>query len=386
MDALEAPRTMKLIMTLLVRDEADIVQANIEYHLAQGVDFVIVTDHGSEDGTSEILGEYERLGMARVIRDELPGHHQSNRVTRMVEMARTEHDADWVINNDADEFWWPVVGSLRDVFAAIPERFGQIEAQRYNFRPQRECDAPFYSRLVLREAISLSPRGYALGPKVAHRPDPNAVVAPGNHSLRGTEMPLMRATGLLEIFHFPMRTYEQFERKVLYTGLGYEQIPDRSPGVGDDQLALLALQRAGKLREYYDEQMLDGEIVERELQSGTVVLDRRLGDFMCALHSGERAPAGPELASRSALLAQTMDALDRIEQQREELQRLHGENASASALIEDLRAQLAGLTARLDGARDELRSTSEALHLLRSSRLMQATRPIRRMYYRARGD
>ena len=39
---------MKLVMTLLVRNEVDVIRANLEYHLAQGVDFVIVTDHGSD--------------------------------------------------------------------------------------------------------------------------------------------------------------------------------------------------------------------------------------------------------------------------------------------------------------------------------------------------
>ena len=94
---------MKLVMTLLVRNEVDIIEANIECHLARGVDFVIVTDHGSEDGTSEILREYEGMGVATVIRDEEEGHHQSNRVTRMAELARVGHRADWVVHNDADE-------------------------------------------------------------------------------------------------------------------------------------------------------------------------------------------------------------------------------------------------------------------------------------------
>ncbi len=126
---------MKLVMTLVVRNEAEIIEANIDYHLAQGVDFVIVTDHRSEDGTSEILREYERMGVAKVIRDEEEGHHQSKRVTRMAEIARLGHGADWVIHNDADEFWWPLVGDLRDVFSSLPPQFGQIEVQRRNFRP-----------------------------------------------------------------------------------------------------------------------------------------------------------------------------------------------------------------------------------------------------------
>ena len=51
---------MKLVETLVVRDEADIVDAQIRHHLNLGVDFVIATDHGSTDGTTEILESYER--------------------------------------------------------------------------------------------------------------------------------------------------------------------------------------------------------------------------------------------------------------------------------------------------------------------------------------
>ena len=38
---------MKLVQTLVVRDEADIVDDQIAYHLNAGVDFVIATDHQS---------------------------------------------------------------------------------------------------------------------------------------------------------------------------------------------------------------------------------------------------------------------------------------------------------------------------------------------------
>ena len=55
---------MKLVMTLLARDEADIVDAQIAFHLHAGVDFVVATDNRSEDGTTEILERYERAGVS----------------------------------------------------------------------------------------------------------------------------------------------------------------------------------------------------------------------------------------------------------------------------------------------------------------------------------
>ena len=49
-------------MTLLVRDEADVVDAQIAHHLSAGVDFVVATDNRSVDGTTEILERWESEG------------------------------------------------------------------------------------------------------------------------------------------------------------------------------------------------------------------------------------------------------------------------------------------------------------------------------------
>ena len=38
---------MKLVMTLVVRDEVDIIRQNIDFHLARGVDYLIAVDNGS---------------------------------------------------------------------------------------------------------------------------------------------------------------------------------------------------------------------------------------------------------------------------------------------------------------------------------------------------
>src|SRR5262245_7641338 len=88
---------VKLVMTLLTRDEADIVDAQIAFHLHAGVDFVIATDHRSEDGTTEILERYEREGRLRLLHEGGAEVRQEEWVTRMARLAATEHGADWVL-------------------------------------------------------------------------------------------------------------------------------------------------------------------------------------------------------------------------------------------------------------------------------------------------
>ena len=104
---------MKLVMTLLARDEADIVDAQIAFHLNAGVDLVIATDNRSEDGTTEILERYAHDGHLHLIREEGDDLRQTEWVTRMARLAATEFAADWVLNTDADEFWCARGGSFQ---------------------------------------------------------------------------------------------------------------------------------------------------------------------------------------------------------------------------------------------------------------------------------
>ena len=117
-----------LVLTLLVRDEADIVEASLVFHLNAGVDFVIATDHRSQDGSREILERYERQGVLHLIREDGSGFDSQALRTRMARMAATQYRADWVIGADADEFFWPRRGSLPELLAAVPNRFGVVRA------------------------------------------------------------------------------------------------------------------------------------------------------------------------------------------------------------------------------------------------------------------
>src|SRR6266571_6892323 len=174
---------MRLVLTALARDEADVIDAQIAFHLNAGVDFVIATDNASRDGTTEILESYERAGCLHLIREPAEGLRQGEWVTRMARLAATEFAADWVINSDADEFWWPRGASLKDVLVAIPERYGVVEAFWRSFVPRPDDGAFFAERMTARvsqQAPINDPTSlFRPNLKSIHRADPNVTLSAG---------------------------------------------------------------------------------------------------------------------------------------------------------------------------------------------------------------
>jgi Glycosyl transferase family 2 len=292
---------MKLVQTLLARDEADVVGAQLEYHLGAGVDFVIATDHDSVDGTTEILESYRQQGVLRRIPVEgevLEGPWR----TRMARLAATEHDADWVINTDADEFWMPRSGTLKEIFAAIPARFGVVWALSRQFVPAPGDSASFVERMTVRAnppvAMNdpLSP--YRPHAKVAHRADPEIGIRHGAH-LATTAMTPLRDWYPADALHFPFRSVEQYVRKCLRRARGDSQL-------GQYVRAYLAAEQ-GRAEELYRSLVVDEQRLARGLRDGSLVVDERLRDALRARREGRaheivRTDADVDVVSQAAAL------------------------------------------------------------------------------------
>jgi glycosyl transferase family 2 len=304
---------VKLVQTLVVRDEADVVDAQLAYHLNAGVDFVLATDHASQDGTTEILEWYEREGYLHLFRVE-GDVRESEWRTRMARLAATEYGADWVINTDADEFWLPRAGTLKDVFAAAPARCGVFWAVSRHFVPRPDDRAPFAERMTARfsptAALNDPTSPYRPHAKAAHRADPGIVVLFGSHRVV-TRLAPLPAWHPADVLHFPFRSLEQYERKTVRRAHG-------DKGLGQYVKGAQALER-GRIRDVYAGLLIDDDALERGRADGSLAVDTRLRDTLRELRRGDTrsTPGGfrlrglddaPRVAAADASHEPTVDA------------------------------------------------------------------------------
>src|SRR5215210_6679544 len=372
---------MKLVMTLKVRDEEDVLESNLRYHVAQGIDFFIVTDNGSADRTPEILAAYQRAGLMHLLGDDSPNYFAMHGewVSQMARLAATDFGADWVIHTDADEFWWPVTGTLGDVFSAVREPYGVLFAPRPEFIPRPDAPGPFHQRLVVREARA------RVRPKMAHRAAPDVVVSGGGHHVGGpSDEAGVRPPGRLatypysgpapslrfvpapwwpvRILHFPHRSSEHFLRRM-------EQyaIDDSFPDSGS--VRELRRQRAeGRLIERWVALVPDEREVEAGLLDGRFVEDHSLREFMrdCPDPLAEGGVAAARRYAAEVVAARSE------ERRRGELATLELEMMEASARTNAARQR--------QRTRHRARAVSSARRLARTrERLEQVKRENRRL-------
>jgi glycosyl transferase family 2 len=293
-------------MAFKIRDEGDVLEHNLRFHHALGVDHFVVTDNGSTDETVDILARYADAGLLTVIEAPNTDYREQGAqwMTDMARLAATDLEADWVVHTDADEFWWPIEGSLNEALAAVDHRYGVVVAPRCEFIGRPDGPGSFAERLTIREARS------RYQPKVAHRADPDvvmldrgphdvAVVGPSGEvteTVRPPGRPVHRVvrdqeTGAsswpedetrlvwapswpVRILHFPVRSSAQFMRRTqiaIFEG----RFPDRG--------------RFRRLREHYEEgrfEELFGELifdeseVEAGLREGRLVVDERFAQLL----------------------------------------------------------------------------------------------------------
>jgi glycosyltransferase involved in cell wall biosynthesis len=220
----------------MARNEMPLLPLTVANLLNQGVDQILIADHGSTDGTSDWLNAARRLDdRIAVIRHSTLGMYQSAVISCLARLA-TAMGATWIIPFDCDELWVPSDRSLH-----LSDVIEQLEAQGIdaipvtmrNFAPPVDCEEfelrtvpHFTHRFQAGEVHDLDDlSAFKLGTRsflsCAYRDDkwlvkahPNVLIAAGAHTVPS----LGRDTGHDEsapvrCLHLPLRSRQHLRSK-----------------------------------------------------------------------------------------------------------------------------------------------------------------------------
>lgn len=361
---------MKLVMTLMVRDEADIVEAMVDHHLAQGVDLLIVTDNGSIDGTTDILQRYADAGVIDLRHNPHHNKRQGEAVTRMARDAVTLHGADWVINADTDEFWVPVDRSLtlKQAFENIPTDLGSFVVPVIDMTGTPAASGTGFERLIYRDQrsvdhlLTIGLHAHAT-PDSVHVGDPNVEVSQGNHFVNIESQGEPDPAFAIEVLHFPWRSFEQFYRKVDNSGRAYAEsglVPSPNHHGMRDYRRL----QDGTLVSFYIARHPSAEQIEQGLADGTLTVDRTIAELGLPAIPDVALPEGAIEVGRAAAVS-LVQKLHHIASLETELRETRAAAEADKARLEsDLDTLLRTGAHKMNALEEELRQRDEHIRAL----------------------
>lgn len=259
-------------MTLLVRNEEDIIKENLEYHLGHGVDFFIITDHRSSDTTSSILDKYRRYGIAEVIKVNDDIYPQADWVTSMARYAATQYKADWVINSDADEFWVYNNGeNLKGFFSSVDPKLCRAHVNRYDFFLHPYRCGKFYENMLFRETV----RRWT---KCCHRGVDDIKVEMGNHHAMSEIFNKAGYTEIhtgdeLKIFHFPIRNIDRYKQRIIDFNKTICNTSGLDPNAAFHWKMAMEHIRNGTFEQFIDSSILSSEKINSGIRNGSLMFD-----------------------------------------------------------------------------------------------------------------
>ena len=282
-------KNSKLIMTLVVKNEEDIIEQNIRFHCAMGCDGFIVSSHNCTDRTDEILEKLKKEGLVlEIIKRTSPNHQHSVWVNEMVNIASKKYNADWVINADADEFYYSNSLDLKksileneganllwvdSLFLFPDDRANFLECPYFVTNPFHRFEAEILD-IDKNELFNdfIESQGCT---KVIHKTKGFAGVVDGNHDAKMVNRKKVHCADI-RLYHYHIRSYKGWEAKVARWADSIFLLP---PEQGLHMKNMVNLYNQGKLRKVFDEKYGE-KMREFLIREGVVTRDLSVRNFL----------------------------------------------------------------------------------------------------------
>jgi glycosyltransferase involved in cell wall biosynthesis len=209
---------MRLVAASRVLNESDIIEPFVR-HTAHFVDHHIFVDNGSTDGTLRILQSLHAEGIPLTVYQSRARSFVETRInTFLYQTAVSQHQADWVMHLDVDEFIddRALVEPLRECITRFGARHGDgtcmaVPLREYHMKPEDPEDLIVSRRITHCSPVSDNTK-VIVPASLARR---QAVVQAGNHGvvLDGiVPCPMVQET-TLTYAHFATRSAYQWMSK-----------------------------------------------------------------------------------------------------------------------------------------------------------------------------